>query len=53
MPSEKVAELEAEYKSIDGENKLLAAELRTLSAGQEYLVKPPKQTLTYRQNWLK
>jgi hypothetical protein len=34
MPPEKVAELEAEYKSIDDENKLLAAELRTHTAGQ-------------------
>jgi 26S proteasome regulatory subunit, ATPase 3, interacting protein len=34
MPSEKVAELEAEYKSIDDENKLLAAELRTYTTGQ-------------------
>jgi 26S proteasome regulatory subunit (ATPase 3-interacting protein) len=34
MPSEKVAELEAEYKSIEDENKVLAAELRTCSAGE-------------------
>lgn len=33
MLPDKVAELEAEYKSIEDENKMLAAELRSYSSG--------------------
>jgi 26S proteasome regulatory subunit (ATPase 3-interacting protein) len=49
MPPEKVATLEAEYKSIDDENKIATAELRTLNAGNERLLEifstnPPPST---------
>jgi 26S proteasome regulatory subunit (ATPase 3-interacting protein) len=49
MPPDKVAALEAEYKSIDDENKVAMAELRTLNAGNESLSKilstnPPSST---------
>ena len=34
MPAEKLSALEAEYKKLDEENKMLAGEVKTLGAGE-------------------